>query len=155
MQTPADMKRVLALLACFAALACASHDASTSTEPIELDLAQLSGPGDQGFPPGFFQVDYAIRVTNHSNQQLTLQRIDLEPMGGGGPYELRKESYPFNAAIAPNQTRDLTLRANAFSTGNYRSVDAYAPVSIRGVATFDSPAGTVHKIFVKVLRQQR
>ena len=153
MQTPAGMKRVLVLLACFSALACASHDASPSNEPIELDVAQLSGPGDQGFPPGLFQVEYAIRVTNHSDKPLTLRRLDLEPMGGGGPYQLRKESYPFNETIDPNRSRELELWANALSTGTYRSVDAHAPVTIRGVATFDSPAGTVHKIFVKVLRQ--
>ncbi|HKR66438.1 MAG TPA: hypothetical protein VJZ00_22115 [Thermoanaerobaculia bacterium] len=146
------MKRVLLLLACLAA-ACASQDASTKDSPVDIEVAQLSGPGDQGFPPGLFQVEYAVTITNHTANALTLERIDLEPMGGGGPYQLRKESYPFHETIAANESRDLPLFANAFTTGTYRSVDAYAPVSIRGIATFDSPNGKVRKIFVKVLRQ--
>jgi hypothetical protein len=150
------MKRLAAIATCLTALACASGDTQNVklTQP-DLELVQLSGPADQGFPPGLFQVEYGMRIRNNSGEPITLQRIDLEPMGGGGPYRLRRESYNFNATIPPGQTRELTFRANAFSTGTWSSIDANAPVSIRGVATFESPAGKIRKIFVKVLGQER
>lgn len=151
------MKRMI-LLACLATLACATHDASSPNAklpPPEIELAQLSGPGDQGFPPGFFQVEYVLRIENKSSEPLTLTQLDLQPMGGGGPYRLRRELYTFKNIIAPGQMEEVTFWANAFSTGGYNSVDAYAPVSVRGIATFESPAGTVRKIFVKVLPQDR
>ncbi len=158
------MKRIL-LLACLASLAmvaCATHDAThdvakqnAKIPPPEIELAQLSGPADQGFPPGFFQVEYALRIENKSNEPLTLTQLDLQPMGGGGPYRLRHDLYTFKNVIAPGQMEAVTFWANAFSTGMYNSVDAYAPVSVRGIATFESPAGTVRKIFVKVLSQDR
>jgi hypothetical protein len=157
------MKRLSLLaclaLACLAALACASHDVSgqhtTKVAPPELELTQLSGPADQNFPPGLFQVRYAVAIENHSGQPLTLTRLELQPMGGGGPYRLRRDLYAFHAEIAPGATHQFTFLANAYSTGTYNSVDAYAPVSVRGVATFESPAGPVRKIFVKVLPQDR
>jgi hypothetical protein len=152
------MKRLVLLLGCLATFACASQDATTQNvkiTPPDLEVAQLSGPADQGFPPGFFQVQYAVQIENHSGEPLTLTQLELQPMGGGGPYRLRQQIYTMKNEIPPAGTQTVTFWANAFSTGNYSSVDAYAPVSIRGIATFDSPVGKVRKIFVKVLPQDR
>jgi hypothetical protein len=151
------MKRLAFVLACLTAFACASHDASTDAARLlqpDLQLIQISGPADQGFPPGLFQVRYGVRIKNNSGEPLTLRHIELEPMGDGGPYVLRKELYNFNNTIAPGQSTEFAFWANAFSTGTFRSVDAYAPVSVRGIASFDSPAGQVRKIFLKVLAQE-
>jgi len=150
------MKPIAAALLGLIAFACASGVAPDESKLApEIEVAQLSGPGDQGYPPGLFQVELALQIRNTSAEPLTLIQLDLQPMGGGGPYVLRQETYYFNETIAPQQEHALSFWANAFTTGDYRSIDAYAPVSIRGVATFSSPAGTVRKIFVKVLRQDR
>lgn len=147
---------LLGLIGVLYVTACASSDApSDSNLAPEIAVAQLSGPGDQGYPPGLFQVELAMEIRNNSMEPLTFRQLDLQPMGGGGPYRLRQETYYFNETIAPQQVHALSFWANAFTTGDYRSIDAYAPVSIRGVATFSSPVGTVRKIFVKVLPQDR
>jgi hypothetical protein len=146
----------LGLIAAVYVTACATGDApSDSKLAPEIEVAQLSGPGDQGYPPGLFQVELAMEIKNNSSEPLTFKQLDLQPMGGGGPYRLRQETYYFNETIPPQQAHALSFWANAFTTGDYRSIDAYAPVSIRGIATFASPAGTVRKIFVKVLPQDR
>lgn len=151
------MKRIPAALLGLIAFACASGDAPAPAGTLlpQIEVAQLSGPGDQGYPPGLFQVELALQITNPSAEPITLRQLDLQPMGGGGPYRLRQETYYFNETILPQQEHAFSFWANAFTTGDWRSIDAYAPVSIRGIATFASPAGTVRKIFVKVLPQDR
>lgn len=152
------MKHLLTVIVSFAFLACASGDAPNQNvrlnEP-DLHIVQITGPADQKFPTGYIQVQYGMRIGNRSGETITLRQLDLESMGGGGPYRLRRETYYFNIPIAADQFHDFAFWANAYSTGNWRSVDAYAPVSIRGVAHFDSPAGRVRKIFVKVIPQDR
>jgi hypothetical protein len=149
------MKRVAIALACLAIWTCGTSSTQSNDSRVAIDVRQLSGPADQGFPGGFFKVLLAFELTNQTDEALTLKQLDLDSMGGGGPYRLRKETYYFDETIAPRDSHELQLDVNAFSTGDYKSVDAYAPVQIRGVATFQSASGTtVRKIFLKTLRQE-
>jgi hypothetical protein len=147
------MRHLALTTALLAVLACASNNPKARLLEPEVDIVQLSGPAEQNYPAGQMEVQYGVRIANRSSEALTLRRILVEPMGAGGPYRLRRETYHFNKIVPPNGFEDVTFWARAFAQGDAFAIDAQAPVTIRGTAFFDSPSGGVRKVFVKMLNQ--
>jgi hypothetical protein len=119
----------------------------------EITFVQLSGPVEQNYPQGEFEVQYGMRIANRSSEPIVLSSVELRPMSQGGPYLLRAETYHFNREIRPSSFEDVTFWAKASSTGDAFSNDARAPVNIRASALFRSPSGTFRQVFTKVLSQ--
>lgn len=144
------MRKLATVAACLMLLACSSGRPENTLVGVE--LVQLVGPAEQNWPYGRFDVQYGIRVTNRSEEPVTLHQLALEPVSPGGPYVLRRDRYTLNRTVAPSATEELTLWARAWATGNRNSVDAHAPVSIRAVAYFDAPSGRFRKIQLVTFR---
>ncbi|HEY0142970.1 MAG TPA: hypothetical protein VGF48_18880 [Thermoanaerobaculia bacterium] len=146
------MKRLALLAACAAVLACSSGQKVKVIRP-EIGLVQLVGPADLNYPTGDIEVQYAMRIANRSSEAITLRRIELSPVGGGGPYTLRRESYYFTREVGPDQFLDLAFWAKAYAEGNRMAGDATAPVTIRATAFFDSPSGAFREVFLRTFQQ--
>ena len=148
----AAIAAVLALVACSSSNDGNSNQRASILEP-DLELFQIIGPAEQNYPSGRIEVQYGVRISNRSSEPLTLRRIQVEPMGIGGPYRLRRDTYFFNRTIKPGGFEDLTFWARADARGDAFATDAQAPVTFRGTAYFHSPDGEVRKVFVKTLNQ--
>ena len=155
------MHRISIALACLALLACASApdpgpagDSSNVTllQP-EVEIYQLVGPADLQYPTGRMEVQYGMRISNRSSEPLTLRRVQVESVGEGGPYRLRRETYYFRKELPGSQFTDVTFWAKAIAVGNAWAIDAKAPVTVRGIAYFESPTGNIRTVFVKNLGQ--
>lgn len=146
------MKRLALFLLCAAVLACSSNPKVNIVRP-EIGFVQLVGPADLNYPVGEIEVQYGIRIANRSSESITLRRIELSPVGGGGPYTLRRESYYFTREVGPDQFLDLAFWAKATAEGNRMAGDATAPVTIRATAYFDSPSGGFRQVFLRTFQQ--
>lgn len=147
------MKR-LSLLAWSLILACSSSTPkATNIVQPEVDLYQVIGPADLNYPKGAIEVQFAVHVANKSAEAITLRQVDIVPVGLGGPYRVRTRTYPMNESIAANGSRDIEFWAQADASGDQFANDANAPVSVRAIAHFQSPAGAFRKILMKTFSQ--
>lgn len=146
------MKSMLAALLCLTLLGCASGNKVKILEP-ELELVQITGPAQAMYPSGAIEVQYGLRITNRSSEPITLQRVQIETVGSGGPYTVRREFYFVTRTFASGELADVSFWVHAEATGTRYSIDAQAPVVVRGIAYFQSPSGARRKIFVKTLGQ--
>lgn len=148
------MKR-LTVLAVAAALlaACSSGPRANIIQP-EMEMYQLVGPADLNYPRGRIEVQYAFRIENRSSEPITLRQVQISPVGAGGPYVVERWTYHLNRTIGPAATEDVAFWVRAFAEGDAYALDANAPVSLRAVAHFDSPAGRFQKILSKTFSQQ-
>jgi hypothetical protein len=158
------MKRLLAFAACAVLVACSSSnpapdaasDAGASQAKVvepEISFVQLVGPEELNWPVGELELKYALRVENRDASPITLRQIQIETVGQQGPYYLPRGSYFFNTAVAPAATRDLEFWAKGFSEGNRYKIDAQSPITVRGIAFFNSPNGNFRKVFITNLAQ--
>ena len=149
--------RRLSLLAATAIVlvGCAT---SKSTQPRAkipepgIGIEQVVGPRELGFPYGPIEVKYNLAVQNNAAIPMTLVRIDIQSEGvAGGAYTLRRYSYPFHQEIPPNSVGVVTFWAKAMAWG--QSMRETEPVTVRGVAHFNTPSGATQKVFIRDLSQ--
>lgn len=133
-------------------LSCSSGPNVNILRP-EITFVQLSGPAEQNYPQGAFEVQYGMRIANRSSEPITLTQVQIQPMSAGGPYVVRAETYHFNRPIQPSGYEDVTFWAKAYSTGDAFSDDARAPVNVRATALFHSASGSFRQVLTKVLPQ--
>lgn len=146
------MKRLTLLAVCAVLLACSSGSNVKILRP-EIDLVQLVGPADLNYPTGDIEVQYGMRVANRSSEEITLRRIELTSVAGGGPYTLKREAYYFTRTVGPDQFMDIAFWAKATADGNRMASDATAPVTVRATAFFDSPSGGFRQVLLRTFQQ--
>jgi hypothetical protein len=147
------MKRLALLVCAFAILSCSSSTANV-IKP-EVNLYQLVGPADLNYPSGTIEVQFALRVENKSGEPITLEQIQMMPVGLGGPYRITQRTYYFNQSIAPNAAQEVPFWARATAQGDAYAPDSGAPVSLRAIAQFKSAEGaSFQKILMKTFPQQ-
>lgn len=137
----------LTLSAVVLLLAGCGSGASQSTGPnVTVHLRQINTPHDIFYFAGPVNIQFALEVTNPTNEPVTLQRLELETIGPGA-YYLRTGSTPINLTVKPNSTATTTLSAWGRSRGGY--LTSTEPVTLRAVAYFSAPSGQ----FVKVIQE--
>ena len=146
------MKQIVVAAACLSMLACASAGDKANIAKPEIQLVQTYGPAEQNFPvEQSIKIEYAARIANRADVPITLRQIQVESTGEGGIYMVPRGQYTFNDAIAAGTTKDVTFRVDAYSFGNRRTVDAQAPITIRGLAFFESPSGSFRQPFTAMI----
>ena len=141
------------LIACSLGLlitGCSSSPKQAGMVRPEIEIEQVVGPGDVGYPRGIIEVQFAMKISNRSKQPITLRRIEIQSVGGGG-YTLRHETQVFNKTVEPDHFDTVKFWVRALSQGDTPA--ANEPVTIRGVAQFDSPAGPLQQFFLKNIAQ--
>ena len=117
-----------------------------------IGLQQEVGPRQLNYPYGRIEVKFNLGVRNNAQTPITLIRVDIATLNPeGGAYALRRDFYNFREIIPPNSERVVSFWAKAFSFG--RGLRENEPVTIRGIAYFESPSGTFQKIFIRDLSQ--
>lgn len=134
------------LLVVFAGCTTASVDL---VEP-EIRLVQLPGTTFTMRYEGRLSISYAVEVENLSSETIQLTSVQLKTVGDA-PYELQKTSIPVRKEIRPGDTETVQFTADAYSYGGRFAPDL--PVTIRGIARFDTPVGKFRKVFTQVVNQ--
>lgn len=154
------MKKIALALVCAAAAACAGSTASKTADAKSLNLnepqvrlVQLVGPADQQFPQGEIEVKYSLGVGNVTGEPIKLRRLQLETVGTGGPYVLKKDTYYFDVDVPAGEAKEVEVWAKAYGTGTAYSLDARAPVTVRAIAYFESARGNFRKVFTQNFTQ--
>jgi len=149
------MRRGLLLLSIVFAACASSKSAAKAQAKIpepSIGLEQLVGPRELGYPYGQIEVKFNFAVQNNAKIPITLTRVDLQPTGvAGGAYTLRRDFYNFKQEIPPNSVGFVTFWAKAMGWG--RGQRENEPVTVRGVAYFDTPEGNTQTVFIKELSQ--
>lgn len=149
-------KAALSLLAALIVTAACSSSISSGPhaqliEP-ELGVRQLVGPAELGFPQGPMEVKYQFVVKNNSSEPLTLRRVQVSTVNpAGGAYSVRQRDYYMKQTIAPNTVGAVEVWVRAYGWG--RGLREAEPVTLKGVAYFDTPVGYLNKVFVRELGQ--
>ncbi len=128
------------------ATACASASMPSAKIPApklqiisHTNLANIPG----SLPTGI-AVHYEIRVSNEAAVPVTLKRVDLNAMAGGG-FTIEAKTRVYNVQIAPGETRSVDFVTTAY-VNDPMGYESRAPVAIRAQALFDSPEGKVQSI---------
>lgn len=149
---PAIPVALLLLAACSSSAPQAEGPKASIPDPL-IAIEQLYGPRDAGFPYGNFEVKYRLEIKNRADVPLTLKRITISTSNPeGGAYSLTApRDYYFNQTIPPKSVEAVEFWARAYGYG--RSMRDTEPVTVRGVANFQSPSGYVNKVFVGEIGQ--
>lgn len=130
---------------------CASTKQPDIPQP-GIGIEQMVGPAQLGYPYGPIEVKYNFAVQNNATEPITLVRVDIQTINpAGGAYSLRREFHNFKQEIPPNSIGIVTFWARAFGWG--RGLRENEPVSVRGVAYFDTARGPFQKVFIRELSQ--
>jgi hypothetical protein len=143
----------------FILLAACSSSAPQSAGPKadipepQIGIEQVYGPSDAGFPYGAFEVKYRLEIQNRADVPLTLKRITISTSNPeGGAYSLvAPRDYYFNKIIPAKSVETAEFWAHAYGYG--RSMRDTEPVTVKGVAYFQSPTGYVNQVFIREIGQ--
>jgi hypothetical protein len=138
---------ILAATVLTLASACASNP---KIPRPEIGIVELRGPSSMGNPSGMIEVQFEIQVKNIAGDPITLRQVDIQSVGDGA-YVLRREVQIFNLTIPPGQVGTATFWVRALARGNTLSQDE--PVSVHGVAKFDSAQGPFQQFFRRDITQ--
>jgi hypothetical protein len=150
------MKQLAVVAACLLTLSCSSSNPNTGAEvtPPEIRFVQLVGPEQLNWPAGEFEVKYGMRIANNANEQITLRHVELTPASSEGAYIVRQQRYSFDQKIGAQATQDVTFWAKAWSADRARyNISAQSPITVRGIAFFDTATGSFRKVFIGQLSQ--
>jgi hypothetical protein len=149
------MKTLTALATALILVACASNGgmySSTGNDSpdVSLNLTQVSGFSDTFYFRGPVNVRYQLTINNPTDETIRMRRIDLQTVGRGA-YSLRTGATTIEATVPAHGSVTIPLSAWGRAPGGYfRSNE---PVTLRGLAYFDSPHGTFLKQFNEFLTQ--
>ena len=103
------------------------------------NLADTSPTMASGVP-----VHYEIRITNQADIPITLKRVDLDAMAGGG-FQVQAKTRIFDVTIAPAETRSVDFDTTAYIS-DPNGYESRQPVAIRAVTLFDTAQGKLQSI---------
>lgn len=142
------MKRTtFVLLALIVAAACSSGGGGISAnipKPKVQIIARTNLSETAPTVPSGINATYEIAVTNNAEIPITLKRVDLDSMAGGG-FSLQSRSRQYDMTIAPGETRSVDFTTAAYIS-DPNSFDARQPVAVRATAYFDSAEGKLSTI---------
>ena len=110
--------------------------------PLRLAVRTLDPSVPNGVP-----VDYNLHVTNPFEYPISLTSVELETVGPAGAYSMARVRHAFSLTIKPQSTAELPVRAWAQPLQDTDTGDVNGPVTIRGVASFESGGGVMKTTF--------
>lgn len=144
------MRKLLAVSLLLLSAACASQRNNLAGDIADpgIQIIQTSSvPPAARHVQGGIVVSYAVRVTNHAAEPITLRRLTLQSMSEGAYHVSHAASY--DLPVPAGQSQDVQLNAPA-QTGQ-SLVGANGPVTLRVTAEFDSARGRFQQIVTRVV----
>lgn len=128
--------------------ACGTTSRSTpNLIPPVITILQISTTASAArHSTGPLPVNFRVAVSNRSGETLTLTRLRVESVGEGA-YDLASNSQAFAKVIPPDATESVEFWAPAVAQTTI--LGSNGPVTIRGIAYFDSPVGSFQQMFIQ------
>jgi hypothetical protein len=150
------MRNAIAFAALLIAAACTSgNQVSQNAAHIPQPEITIIGRTDLTNVPTVasnVEAHFEFRIVNQAEVPITLRRIDLDTLGGGG-ITIEAKNRQFNIVIAPHTVQSADFMTTAFIS-DPNSFSGRSPVQIRAVALFDSPAGSLQKVVQQQVRPE-
>ena len=148
------MKRAVPVAVLLLLVACASGNNNKNAKILEPDVSfiQLIGPSEMNYPTGPIEIKFGIQIVNKSSETITLRALDISSMGAGGAYEIRRERFTYNTPIPGNKVASIERWVKAYAYGPQTAIQN-APVTVRAIALFDTPGGSIQKVVVQNIGQ--
>ncbi len=150
------MRKVIAAAALFIAAAC------TSTNQVSLKAAHIPSPEitiigrtDLTNVPTIasgIEAHFELRIVNQADIPITLRRVDLESLGGGG-IEIQSQNRQYNTVIDAHAVQSVDVMTTALIADPNR-YSGRSPVQIRMTALFDSAQGSLQKVVQQQVRPE-
>ena len=143
----------VAAIVLLAACSSAPSGPKANIPAPDFDIEQTFGPGDLGYPDGPLDVKYQLHIVNNATIPITLKRVNLHTVNPpGGAYTLTPPlEHPFNEPIPAKGEKTVEMWAHAQGYGV--SMRDREPVTVKGVAYFDTEQGIYNQILNQELQQ--
>jgi hypothetical protein len=130
---------------------CSSTDGRGDSGKLTptVELRQVAGANEGWDYTGPTKIKYQIDITNPFGDPIKMVRLQLTTMGSGS-YRLQGLETPVNQVVGPNRRVTMSFWANAYATGGGRKNE---PVTVKGLALFETSGGQVRKMFVQNIAQ--
>jgi hypothetical protein len=139
-------------IAAAVAVACASCVAVVDRSAIEpqpiVNLVQVRPDSEAPVLYGPLTVEYELTVFNPSERPIVLRGIDLRS-AGTGHYTVASQWRRMYMAISPHETLSTRIYVSAWGSGGQAS--AYEPVTIHGIAWYDTPHHRRHRVVFEAM----
>jgi LEA14-like dessication related protein len=150
------MRNSIALSALIIATACATGN-QLSQEAAHIPKPEITiiGRTDLTNVPTVasgVEVHYEFRIVNQAEVPITLKRIDMDSLGGGG-ISIQSKNRQFNTVIQPGQAQSVDFMTTAY-INDPSSYSGRSPVQLRATALFDSPSGALQKVVQQQVRPE-
>jgi len=138
------MKTTLCSLALLAFLSACASGNQNSGPAVDLEIAPMNLSSSLLYFRGIVPLEFAVRVTNPTDQPVQMQSLDLATVGPGA-FRVRSGIVPVNRTIPPGGTTDLTVQTWGYASGGF--MRAEEPVTLRANGTFRGAGG---RSFIKM-----
>lgn len=150
------MRYSIALATLIMAAACASGTGiSQNAAHIPLPDILIIGRTDltdvPALPSGV-PAHFEFRITNQADIPITLRRIDLVSLGGGG-IRIESKNRVYTTVIQPHTVQSVDFVTTAL-IDDPTSFAGRSPVQIRATALFDSAQGSLQQIAQQQVRPE-
>ena len=150
------MRKLIALSAILIAAACTSgNQLSQNVAHIPTPEITILGRTDLTNVPTVasgIEAHFELRIANQADVPITLRRVDLESLGGGG-IAIQSKNRQYNTVIGPHATQSVDVMTTAYINDPNGFVGR-SPVQVRMTALFDSPQGSLQKVVQQQVRPE-
>jgi hypothetical protein len=98
------------------------------------------------------EAHFELRIVNQAEVPITLRRISIESLGGGG-ISIEPKNRKYDTVIQPHMSQSVDLMTTVF-VNDPAGFASRSPVQIRATALFDSPEGSLQKVVQQQVRPE-
>jgi len=150
------MRKFVALSAFLVAAAC------TSTNQISQTAAMIPKPDitiivrtDLTNVPSVasgVEAHFEFRIVNQAEVPITLRRIEMMSLGGGG-IAIESKNRPYTLVIQPHAAQSADFMTTALIP-DPNSYSGRSPIQVRATCLFDSPEGALQRVVQQQVRPE-
>jgi LEA14-like dessication related protein len=98
------------------------------------------------------EAHFELRILNQADIPITLRRVDLESLGGGG-IGIQSKNRQYDVVIQPHSAQSVDVMTTAV-INDPNGFSGRSPVQIRMTALFDSPQGALQRVVQQQVRPE-
>lgn len=150
------MRKLIALAALLIAAACTSGNqlSQTAAHIPTPDITIISRTDLTNVPTVASGVEahFEFRIVNQAEVPITLKRIEMGSLGGGG-IAIESKNRPFNIVIPPHSVASADFMTTALIS-DPSSYSGRSPIQVRATCLFDSAEGSLQKVVQQQVRPE-
>ncbi len=150
------MRNAIAFSALLVAAACATGNQMSQTAARipkpEITIVNRTDLTNVPTVASGVEVHFEFRIVNQAEVPITIRRIDMSSLGGGG-IAIESKNRQFNTTIAPHAVGSVDYMTTALIP-DPSSYSGRSPIQVRATCLFDSPDGALQKVVQQQIRPE-